>query len=320
MSVAVAPAMLFIAEGFRPVIRKVDLKTGKISTLTTSEPLEAISQIILDPHGDLLVVEFTMDRIRKIELKTGRVETVIGGRRLSFTGDGGPAISAGLARPNEVAFDSAGNLFIVDMGNHRIRRVDSATGIISTVAGNGRQETSGDDGPASEAGFEFPNSVAVDTDGNLFIAQSGYSPKSHRIRRVDARTGVIQTIAGTDSPGIPVDEVRASAASLQSPSHLRFNPAGDLLFVDPVNDRVFCVEKKTGLIRALVGTTKGFAGDGKLARTARLNNPSGLAVDNFGNLYIPEFVNNRVRYVDALTGIIRTIAGNGLPHRIDVIL
>src|SRR5262249_10368856 len=149
--------------------------------------------------------------------------------------------------------------------------------------------TSGDGGPALEAGFEFPNSVAVDRDGNLFISQSGYNPNSHRIRRVDAHTGIIRTIAGIGMPGIPADGTPANAATLQSPSHLRLNSRSDLIFVDPVGDRVLCIEERTGLIRSLVGTVKGFAGDGQAARQARLNNPSGLALDAFDNLYIPEF-------------------------------
>jgi DNA-binding beta-propeller fold protein YncE len=317
VSVAVNDYSLYIAEGFRNVIRCVDLKTGIITTVKINDPLEAIGHIALDHSGGLLVVEFTLDRIRKIDLTSGSVTTIVGSQRLSFSGDGGLASLAGLRGPHYVTLDSNGNLFIVDMGNNRIRKVDRISGLITTVAGNGEQKTSGDGGPAVQAGLEYPNSVVVDKEGNLFISQSGYTSSSHRIRRVDSKSGIIETIAGLGGEGVPVHGSPAQKAPLQSPSDLLLDLSNNFLFVDPVNDLVFRIDARSWTIQKLAGTVKGFKGDGGPASSACLNNPSGLALDARGNLYIAEFVNNRVRRVDGRTGVIKTIAGSGLPRRID---
>jgi DNA-binding beta-propeller fold protein YncE len=216
--------------------------------------------------------------------------------------------------------DADGNLYVVDLGNNRIRRVDAKTGIISTVAGSGNRDSSGDGGSALLAGLEYPSSIAIDRSGNLYISQYGYGSDSHRIRRVDAKTGIIETFAGLGKAGLWGDGGPALQASLQSPSDLLFDAAGSLFVVDPVNDRVRRIDAPSGIITTFAGTTKGFGGDGGPAAKAKLNNPSSITFDSAGNLYIAEFVNNRVRRIDAKTGIITTVAGNGLPHRIDVLM
>jgi trimeric autotransporter adhesin len=133
--------------------------------------LATSAKILLDGSGGLLVAEYTRCQIRRIDLASGIVTVIAGRREDTFSGDGGPAIKAGLRRPDHMALDSAGNLFFTDMGNQRIRRVDRSTGAISTVAGNGDYRTSGDGGPAIDAGLTFPNSIAIDKEGNLFISQ-----------------------------------------------------------------------------------------------------------------------------------------------------
>ena len=174
---------LYVIESFGNFIRRVDLATGIITTVRTQTPLEAIDSITVDPKGDLIVTEFTVDRVRKIHPQDGTVTTVAGRVKLKFSGDGGPATRAGLFRPNYTAFDAKGNLLIVDMGNNRIRRVDAESGSISTVAGGGKQSSTGDGGPALQAGLEYPNSVVVDSAGNFFIAQFGYGQYICRWRR-----------------------------------------------------------------------------------------------------------------------------------------
>jgi trimeric autotransporter adhesin len=301
------------------LIRRVDLKSGIISTLQLAEHLEAIDSLTLSSTGDLIVTEFTAERVKRIHPSDGSVTVVAGVGRIGFGGDGGPAVSAQMSRPTGTAFDANGNLFIVDMGNDRIRRVDARTAIISTVAGRGVRGSTGDGGPAQEAALEYPNSIAIDRAGNFCIAQYGYGPDSHRIRCVNATTGIIETIAGRGKAGLRGDGGSAVDASLRSPSHIVLDAAGNLIVVDPVNDRVRCIEAKTQIITTIAGTLKGFGGDDGPAVKAKLSNPSGVAFDSDGNLYIAEFVNNRVRRVDAKTGIITTIAGNGLPHRIDIL-
>jgi DNA-binding beta-propeller fold protein YncE len=308
---------LYIAVGAGG-IKRVDLKNNVIVTLQLRTRLEAINSLTLDSAGNLIACEFTEDRVRKVDPRSGTVSNLAGGHRLAFSGDGGLAIDAGLRSPNFVIADRGNNIYISDAGNYRIRRVDAKTGIISTVAGSGKRDSSGDGGPALAAGLEYPNSIAIDRDGNLFIAQYGYGRGSHRIRRVDAKTGIITTVAGLAEGGISSDGDPALRSSLQSPSHLLFDPAGDLYFLDPINDRVRCIDAKTGAVRLIAGSTKGFSGDGGPANRAQLNNPSAIAIDSRGNLYVADYVNQRIRQIEKRSGIIRTVAGNGLPVRHDV--
>lgn len=185
--------------------------------------------------------------------------------------------------------------------------MDAQTGIIATVAGSGKRDSSGDGGSALDAGLEYPNSVAVDTDGNLFIAQYGNGRDSHRIRRVDAKTGIITTVAGVAKAGLVGDGLPAHLVNLEFSSNLFFDPMRNLCLVDGGNDRVRCIDAKTQIINTVAGSAKGFSGD----------KPSAIAMDSDGNLYFADFENHRIRRIDARSGVIQTVAGNGLanhPH------
>jgi DNA-binding beta-propeller fold protein YncE len=155
----------YVIECFRDWIRCIDLNTGLVSTIKPQVKLEAMDSILVDAAGDLIVTEFTVDRVRKVHPQDGSVSLIAGALRMKFTGDGGPAQAAGLSSPRGTALDADGNLYIVDMGNNRIRRVDAKTGIISTVAGSGKRDSSGDGGPALLAGLEYPSSIAIDRSG-----------------------------------------------------------------------------------------------------------------------------------------------------------
>ena len=220
-------------------------------------------------------------------------------------GDGGPAVDARLYAPDDVAVDAAGNLYIADRNNNRIRKVDPA-GIITTIAGTG-EGFFGDGGPATEAQLRCPSSVATDGSGNLYIVDSCNS----RIRKVDP-AGIITTVAGTGEHGDGGDGGPATEAQLRSPNSVATDGTGNLYISDYGNSRIRKVDS-SGIITTIAGTgERGFAGDGGPAVQAQLDHPLGVAVDAAGNLYISDTDNRRIRRVDS-SGTISTVAGNGVP-------
>jgi sugar lactone lactonase YvrE len=229
-----------------------------------------------------------------------------------FSGDGYPAIQALLSGPGGEKMDSAGNLYFVDSGNYRVRKIDTS-GNISTVAGSGSSSYSGDGGPAIQAGLN-PSGLALDSAGNLYIADY----ENNRVRKVDVN-GNITTVAGpgsypytcngyTDSYG---DGCVATSAELTGPSGVAVDAFGNLYIAEQANALIRKVDLN-GIISTVAGNgSVGFSGDGGLATGAQLNNPTDVAVDAAGNLYIADYANFRVRKVDATTGNISTFAGNG---------
>ena len=234
------------------------------------------------------------------------ISTVAGSGTFGFGGDGGPATAAQLYTPSGAALDGAGNLYIADTGNNRIRKVDADTGVISTVAGDGTPGFGGDGGPAVSAQLRRPRGVATDGSGNLYIADTS----APRIRKVDS-SGVISTVAGDGTPGSGGDGGPAVAAQLGVPFGVALDGAGNLYIADRGN-RIRKVDADTGVISTVAGDgTRGFGGDGGPAVAAQLNWPTGVALDGAGNLYIADFNNQRIRKVDAGTGVISTVAGIG---------
>ena len=232
------------------------------------------------------------------------IQTVAGTGTDSFSGDGGAATSATINNPNEVTLDSAGNLYIADSSNHRIRKVD-ASGNISTIAGTGTAGFGGDGGAATAAQLNFPAAVVVDSAGNLYFADSN----NHRVRRVDT-SGDISTVAGTGTGGFSSDGGPATAAQLNFPAAVVVDSAGNLYIADSNNHRIRKVDA-SGDISTVAGTgTGGFSGDGGPASGAMLNGPQGIVLDGAGNLYIVGSASYRIRKVDA-SGTISTIAGTG---------
>ena len=225
-------------------------------------------------------------------------------------GDGLAADVTQLTGPAGLAVDATGNVLIADASNHRIRKVDVQTGLITTVAGNGvvcTVQPCGDDGQADLAQLHSPLGIAVDAAGNVLIADQN----NHRVRRVDAQTGIITTVAGTGSAGFNGDNQPAIAAHLNFPTGVAADVAGNLFIADQSNHRVRRVDVQ-GNIMTIAGTgNAGFDGDNQPAIAAQLNVPTGVAVDTTGNVFIADQFNQRVRVVNAQTGIITTVAGNG---------
>ena len=229
----------------------------------------------------------------------------------SFEGDGGPATEASMYGPSSVAVDSKGNLYI-STDNHRVRKVDASTGVMMTVAGNGSPGYGGDGGPAIEARLKLPRGLAVDNEGNLFIADGD----NGRIRRVDALTGIITTVAGGGIPkrvsGVidPGDGGLATDAFIRIARDVAVDDKGNVYFT--AEDRVRKVDATTGVITTLTGTgINDLSGDGGPAEGAGIADPLGVTVDDQGNIYFADSYNQRVRRIDAVTGTITTVAGIG---------
>jgi len=236
------------------------------------------------------------------------ITTVAGNGVATFGGDGGQAISASLQNPRGVAVDASGNLYVADFSNHRIRKVDTA-GIITTFAGgNGTAAFSGEGVAATSASLNFPNRVAVDAAGNLYIADRN----NNRVRKVNT-AGIITTVAGNGVRSFSGDGGAAISASLDFPTGVAVDAAGNLYIADGDNSRIRKVNT-AGIITTVAGTvTSGFSGDDGPATSAALDlrgGVAGVAVDAAGNLYIADRGNHRIREVDT-AGIITTVAGNG---------
>jgi sugar lactone lactonase YvrE len=314
-----AAGNVFIADTDNNRIRRIDSATGIITTVAgngvagfagdggaaTAAQLDAPFAVALDSAGNLFIADANNNRIRRVDAASGVISTVAGNGIDDFAGDGGPATSASLSGPSAVAVDASGNIFIGDTNNSRVRLVTAATGIISTVAGNGMFAFAGDGGPATAASLNGPSGLALDVSGNLFIADSFNS----RVRLVIAATGIISTFAGNGSFAFGGDGGPASSASLSFPQGLLVTGTGDLLIADVSNNRIRRVDGASQIITTVFGS--GDIGDGGLATAAHFVVPLDGVVDASGNLFIADANNSRIRRVDSASGLISTVAGNG---------
>jgi sugar lactone lactonase YvrE len=303
-----AAGNLFIADSSNNRIRRVDAD-GVISTVAgngnasysgdgaaaTNAALNNPAGVLVDAKGNLVIADTLNSRVRRVD-DSGRIATLAGTNSAGSSGDGGAAVIAKLYRDSAMAADGAGNLYIADTYNSRIRKLD-VNGIITTVAGNGTAGFSGDGGSAVSASVNFPFSVAVDGSGNLFIADT----RNNRIRRV-SRDGIISTVAGRGPsyPGSGLysgDGGPATNAYLNTPRGVAVDPAGNLFIADAANNRVRAVDAK-GVITTVAGkSATGFSGDGGAATNASLSVPEGIAFDSAGNLLIADTANARIRMV-----------------------
>jgi sugar lactone lactonase YvrE len=280
-------------------------------TQATTLPLLLPSAAAFDAQDNLYFAEMGNHVVRKVT-PSGVITTVAGNGVQGFSGDNGAATAAELDSPAGIAVDAAGDIFIADSHNQRVREVAVATGVIATIAGTGVAGFSGDGGLATAARLDLPTALALDAAGDLFFADSA----NHRVRRIAAATGAIATVAGNGVEGYAGDGGAATAANLDSPNGLAVDAAGNLYIADTHNGRVREVSAATGLISTVAGTgvaggnVQVFGGDNGAATAAGLALPRGLTMDAAGNLYFADSANHRIRRISS-TGVITTVAGQG---------
>ncbi|MFE7645341.1 NHL domain-containing protein [Streptomyces phaeoluteigriseus] len=297
---------LYIADLHNHRVRKITTD-GKISTvagtgvagsggdgsLAVSAQLHYPRAMAVDSAGDLYIADSGNNRIRKITWADGKISTIAGTGAPTFGGDGGLATAARLNYPSGVAVDSAGDLYIADYRNHRVRKVTMTDGKISTVAGTGAGTFGADGVPATSAPLHYPHGVAVDSSGDLYIADSS----NHRVRKVTMTDGRISTVAGTGAGTFGADGVPATSAPLNNPTAVMVDSTDTLYIADCNNHRIRKVtaDKKISTVAGTGAATYG--GDGVPATSAPLKSPYGLAVDCIDTLYIADLGNHRVRRV-----------------------
>jgi sugar lactone lactonase YvrE len=318
--IVVAAGALVFSDQENNRIRQFNLANGAVTTLAGTGPssfggenvpgasstLASPMGLALTTDGRLLFAERDAHRLRA--LANGTLTTVAGDGVDTFGGDGGPALDATFHLVEGVAADASGNLFVSDSGNNRIRKVDAASGTVTTIAGNGTTTFGVDGVPATVVGIDSPSDVVVDAAGNVIFSDTHH----HRVRSVDTG-GLIHTIMGNGLPGFSGDGGPAANAQLASPTGLALDTAGNLYVADFDNHRIRKIDT-AGNVQTVAGDgTGGFNGDGLAASATSLNNPTDVAFDASGNMIIADMRNHRIRRLDAASGTITTIAGTGTP-------
>ena len=295
---------LYVVEHEGNVVRKIDID-GIITTVAgsgssgylgdgekaTSARLQSPTDVDVDSAGNLYIADDLNSVIRKVD-KTGIITTFAGNGKFEYSGDGGMATDAGLKRPSSVTIDNNGNFYIADSAAHVVRKI-SATGIISTFAGNGVSGNSGDLGKATDAMLTSPHDVAIDSEGNVYIADAG----AHVIRKVDP-TGIITTFAGTGKPGFSGDGEVATKAEFNGPRDIEIDADDELYITDTFNDRIRKINTD-GVVTTIAGGDQADA-DGQLV------GPTGLAIDASGGVYIADTMKHRVRTIRGMRYVNRT--------------
>ena len=299
---------LYVAESVNHCVRRVDARSGIISTVAGTGELgyggdggPATMATMNQPYaldiaasGDLYIVDRLNAVIRKVDAASGTISTVAGTGAPGSEGDGGPATAASLREPNDCFLDGNGGLLIADVQDQRIRRLDLATGIIVTFAGNGDKARVGDGMPAKEASLLGARAVCQDSRGNTYICER----EGNGVRKVDAN-GIMSTFAGTGELGYSGDGGPALAATWGAPKALRCDELGNVWVVDTENHAICRIDTATGMVTTVAGGRRGGGGDGGPAAAAGLDRPHGCCVDSQGNLYIADSNNHRVRVVRA---------------------
>jgi sugar lactone lactonase YvrE len=297
---------LYISDGRNYTIRRIDRDTGIITTVAgcglqgysgdegpaTEATLDNLYSLQVDTNGDIYIVDRLNAAIRKVDAATGMITTVAGTGEPGYSGDGGPGPKAQLREPNDCFLDGRGGLFIADIQEQRVRRLDLKTGIITTFAGDGQKRRSGDGLPATQASLMGPRAVCMDRQGNTYICER----EGNGVRKVDVN-GMMSTFAGTGEPGYSGDGGPALEATWGAPKAIRCDHQDNVIVVDTENHAIRRIDAATGIVTTIAGGRQGGGGDGGPATAAGLERPHGCGIDPQGTLYIADGINHRVRCV-----------------------
>ena len=299
---------LYIAEAANHCVRRLDLRTGVITTVAgrgragysgdggpaTEATMNEPYAVQVDRNGDLYIVDRLNAVVRRVDAGTADISTVAGTGAKGYAGDGGPGTQAQMREPNDCYLDGNGGLLIADIQDQRVRRLDLRSGTISTFAGTGEKIGSGDGGPASEAGINGARAVCGDGQGNIYICER----EGNSVRKVD-RGGTITTVSGTGEKGYSGDGGPAAQATFNGPKAIRCDGAGNIYVVDTENHSVRRIDSASGVVTTVAGGRRGGGGDGGPATMAEMDRPHGCVVDESGNIFIADSNNHRVRVVKA---------------------
>ena len=297
---------LFYTEAKNHIVRRVDKSTGVVTTVAgtgesgysgdggpaTQATMQEPYSLQVDGNGDIYIVDRLNAVVRKVDAATGIISTVAGTGEVGYSGDEGPGDKSMLREPNDCFLDGKGGLLIADIQDQRIRRLDLASGIISTFAGNGEKERSGDGKPALEASFLGSRAVCMDSKGNSYIAER----EGNGVRKIDA-SGTMSTVAGTGERGYEGDGGPALTATWGSPKALRCDAQNNVVVVDTENHAIRLIHADTGIVTTIAGGRLGGEGDGGPATEAAMDRPHGCGIDADGNIFVADSNNHRVRVV-----------------------
>jgi sugar lactone lactonase YvrE len=326
---AVDESHLYIVETNGKRVRRVDLKTGFITTIAgggkqclkeeDAQPnpgcLVYPQRVAVDSLGDVYVTDANIPGVIKVGTDAHSFSMLTSGNS-ALSPDSPRPKTIKLEWPAGIAIDPSGGLFFDDHTAHTVYRLAFHDGSLRVLAGTGREGFKGDGGPGTDAEFRFPEGLVRDKNGNIFIADYG----NCRIQRIDSKSGIVTTLIGTEDGGTTCERLPDYGATKDQPTDVGVDQSGNIFFVQPWRERVRRLDAKTGIVTTVAGSGEsGFSGDRRAATSARFHVPEGVAVDKAGNLYISDFKNNRVRRVDIKSGIISTVAGKG-PASPDLIM
>lgn len=300
---------LYICEVGSHAVRRVDPDTRVITTVAgtgekgytgnngpaTKAKLNEPYEVRFDKDGNMFFVEMQNHIVRKVDAATGMISLVAGSGEKGFSGDSGPATQARMNRPHSIALDNSGSLYICDIGNHRIRRVNLKSGIITTFAGTGKRKPTPDGAVIAGTPLKGPRALDFDGRHSLILALR----EGNAIYRIDLKAATLHHIAGTGKSGYSGDGGPAKEAALSGPKGVALAPNGDIYFADTESHTVRVVRKATGIIETVIGNgQKGDGPDGEPAK-CRMDRPHGVFVDSGGRVYVGDSNNHRVRMLAA---------------------